>query len=341
MMKRHGVYALLLLSLIGGSAYSQENQLVTGTIVQRPAQQVVSDDTIPAINLSEEELDNIVDIRKQFEKQNKTYSAPLAPSTNLLRFLKKDELEISDEAMYWARLVRDASTIFDNTMTFRDTVIVNPLFMPIVFRGDYLPENLIFYNFDSLKERTPYDNLYRADSIFKDLERNKQFEEMAYKYVQNNYPTYFRQIIQAANRRLARMTSNEFILQCREIQDLSSQGQAGLDLDVYDLVIDSVRDVKSLSGGESFMAALSMALGLADIIQNTAGAVSLETMFVDEGFGSLDDASRDRAIQILKELAGEKGLVGIISHVNELKEQIDWKLNITKTEHGSQAKWEI
>ncbi len=192
MMKRHGVYALLLLSLIGSSAYSQENQLVTGTIVQRPAQQVVSDDTIPAINLSEEELDNIVDIRKQFEKQNKTYSAPLAPSTNLLRFLKKDELEISDEAMYWARLVRDASTIFDNTMTFRDTVIVNPLFMPIVFRGDYLPENLIFYNFDSLKERTPYDNLYRADSIFKDLERNKQFEEMAYKYVQNNYPTYFR-----------------------------------------------------------------------------------------------------------------------------------------------------
>lgn len=100
MMKRHGVYALLLLSLIGGSAYGQENQIVTGTIVQRPAQQVVSDDTIPAINLSEEELDNIVDIRKQFEKQNKTYSAPLALSTNLLRFLKKDELEISDEAMY-------------------------------------------------------------------------------------------------------------------------------------------------------------------------------------------------------------------------------------------------
>lgn len=155
-------------------------------------------------------------------------------------------------------------------------------------------------------------------------------------YVQRKY---FRQIIQAANRRLARMTSNEFILQCREIRDLSSQGQAGLDLDVYDLVTDSVRDVKSLSGGESFMAALSMALGLADIVQNTAGAVSLETMFVDEGFGSLDDASRERAIQILKELAGEKGLVGIISHVNELKEQIDWKLNVRKSEHGSHAQW--
>lgn len=157
-------------------------------------------------------------------------------------------------------------------------------------------------------------------------------------YVQRKY---FKQIIHAANRRLAKMTSNEFVLQCRDIRNLSSQGQAGLDLDVYHLVSDTVRDIKTLSGGESFMAALSMALGLSDIVQNTAGAVSMETMFVDEGFGSLDDASRERAIQILKELAGEKTLVGIISHVNELKEQIDWQLNITKTEKGSHAKWNM
>jgi len=155
-------------------------------------------------------------------------------------------------------------------------------------------------------------------------------------YVQRQY---FRQIIHAANVRLARMTGQEFILQCRDIGSLSSQAQAGLDLDVYDLVNDSVRDVKTLSGGESFMASLSMALGLADIVQNTAGEVSLETMFVDEGFGSLDDMARERAIQILKELAGEKGLVGIISHVNELKEQIEWQLEVKKTEHGSHVKW--
>lgn len=157
-------------------------------------------------------------------------------------------------------------------------------------------------------------------------------------YVQRKY---FKQIIHAANRRLAKMTSNEFILRCRDIQNLSSQGQAGLDLDVYHLVSDTTRDVKTLSGGESFMAALAMALGLADIVQNTAGAVSLETMFVDEGFGSLDDTSRERAIQILKELAGEKALVGIISHVNELKEQIDWQLNVIKTDKGSHAKWNL
>ena len=88
MMKRHGVYALLLLSLIGGSAYSQENQLVTGTIVQRPAQQVVSDDTIPAINLSEEELDNIVDIRKQFEKKQDLLGA-LGPKHEFTAFLEE------------------------------------------------------------------------------------------------------------------------------------------------------------------------------------------------------------------------------------------------------------
>lgn len=152
---------------------------------------------------------------------------------------------------------------------------------------------------------------------------------------------YFKQIIHAANRRLVTMTSGEFILQCREIENLSSQGQAGLDLDVYHLVSDSVRDIKTLSGGESFMASLSMALGLSDIVQNSSGAIHMDTMFIDEGFGSLDDEARERAIQILKELVGEKNLVGIISHVNELKEQIDCKLVVKKTERGSQAKWQI
>lgn len=155
-------------------------------------------------------------------------------------------------------------------------------------------------------------------------------------YIQRQY---FRQIIQAANKRLIQMTCGEFILQCREVKNLGSQGQAGLDLDVYHVLNDSVRDVKTLSGGESFMASLSMALGLADIVQNTAGAVHLETMFVDEGFGSLDDTARDQAMKVLKELAGESRLVGIISHVNELKEQIDHKLKVTRDEHGSHAGW--
>lgn len=199
----------------------------------------------------------------------------------------------------------------------------------------YRQLELLFADQESLREEYEVlDHLERTANGSLTGSAKLDFET----YVQRKY---FRQIIHAANRRLARMTSDGFLLQCREIRELKNQGQAGLDLDVYDLVTDSVRDVRSLSGGESFMAALSMALGLADIVQNTAGAVSLETMFVDEGFGSLDDASRDRAISILKELAGEKGLVGIISHVNELKEQIDCRLTVKKTGNGSRAVWEL
>lgn len=155
-------------------------------------------------------------------------------------------------------------------------------------------------------------------------------------YVQRRY---FRSIIGEANRRLVKVNGNQFMLRCRDVEHLGKQGEAGLDLDVYDLVTDKVRDVKTLSGGESFLAALSMALGMADVIQNTAGRVHLDTMFIDEGFGSLDEEARDRAIGILNELAGDTSLVGIISHVTELKEQMDRKLVISKSEKGSHAKW--
>ncbi len=154
-------------------------------------------------------------------------------------------------------------------------------------------------------------------------------------YVQRQY---FKKIIYAANKRLIQMTRGEFILQCREIKNLGNQGQAGLDLDVYHMLNDSYRDVKTLSGGEAFMASLSMALGLADIVQRAAGGIRLETMFVDEGFGSLDDMAREQAVTVLKELAGTDRLVGIISHVNELKEQIDSKIIVKKTEKGSKIK---
>ncbi len=127
-------------------------------------------------------------------------------------------------------------------------------------------------------------------------------------YVQRKY---FKQIIHAANRRLSKMTSNEFILQCREIKDLSSQGQAGLDLGCVPPCQRCCAGCKDAVRRRILSWHLCRwRLGLADIVQNTAGAISLETMFVDEGFGSLDDAARERAIQILQELAGKKGPVG-------------------------------
>jgi exonuclease SbcC len=157
-------------------------------------------------------------------------------------------------------------------------------------------------------------------------------------YIQRRY---FKSILHEANKRLYVMSSGQFILKCRELEDLSNQGEVGLDLDVYSMVNDQTRDVKTLSGGESFMAALAMALGMADIIQNTAGSIHIDTMFIDEGFGSLSDETRMQAINILNELSEGKRLVGIISHVTELKAQIGTKLVVTKSDKGSKVRWDI
>lgn len=173
-------------------AEAQEKVVITGTNVNNNTTQRDAPDTIPMIEIEDPDLDNIISLRGQFEKQNRSYSAPVVPNENLLRFLKKDEVEISDEAMYWARLVRDASTIFDNNMTFRDTVIVNPLFLPIVFKGELLPKDLTFYkeNFWVKNEQLPLP--FTPDTLFKQEELKKEIEDKAYKYVQSNYPDYFR-----------------------------------------------------------------------------------------------------------------------------------------------------
>jgi DNA repair protein SbcC/Rad50 len=157
-------------------------------------------------------------------------------------------------------------------------------------------------------------------------------------YIQRRY---FNSILSEANKRLFIMSNGQFILKCRNMEALSNQGEVGLDLDVYSMVNDQTRDVKTLSGGESFMAALAMALGMADIIQNTAGSIHIDTMFIDEGFGSLSDETRMQAINILNGLSEGKRLVGIISHVSELKAQIGTKLIVTKNDKGSKVKWEI
>ncbi len=137
------------------------------------------------------------------------------------------------------------------------------------------------------------------------------------------------------------MADSSFLLQCRQLDGLGRQGEVGLDLDVYSLVTDKVRDVRTLSGGESFLAALAMALGMADVIQNMAGNVQVDAMFIDEGFGALDEESRLRAIQVLQQLAEGKRLVGIVSHVTELKEQMDRKLIVRKSESGSRIEWQL
>lgn len=170
---------------------AQETTIITGNQLKE-TDQVGATDTFPMIDIDESDLDNIISLRAQFEKQNKLYSAPAVPDENLLRFLKKDEVEISDEAMYWARMVRDASTVFDNYMTFRDTVIVNPLFLPILFKGELLPKDLTFYKEDFWKKNDQLPFPFTPDTLFKEEELRREVENMAYKYVESNYPEYFR-----------------------------------------------------------------------------------------------------------------------------------------------------
>lgn len=149
---------------------------------------------------------------------------------------------------------------------------------------------------------------------------------------------YFEDIITAANIRFSQMTCNRFELLRKEELGDKRKGQ-GLDLEVFDNYTGKSRDVKTLSGGESFKASLSMALGLADVVQRHSGGIQLDTMFIDEGFGTLDPESLDAAIECLIELQGDGRVVGVISHVQELKDRIEVKLEVSSTNKGSKAEF--
>lgn len=151
---------------------------------------------------------------------------------------------------------------------------------------------------------------------------------------------YFDEIIRAANVRLNKMAAGRFVLRRKEEKG-KGRKQEGLELEVFDNYTGKSRHVKTLSGGESFKASLALALGLADVVQSYAGGISLNTMFVDEGFGTLDPESLDNAIQCLVDLQKGGRMVGIISHVPELKERIDARLEITPAKEGSKAKFVV
>ena len=157
-------------------------------------------------------------------------------------------------------------------------------------------------------------------------------------YVQRHY---LEQILEAANQRFQDMSAGQFELRMCDIDKARTGKNRGLDLRVYSAVTGKVREVRTLSGGESFMAALSLALGMADQIQESSAAINLDMMFIDEGFGSLDEHSRDQAVKVLQNMAEGEKLIGIISHVTELKQEIEDQLIVTKDDQGSHTRWQI
>ncbi len=144
---------------------------------------------------------------------------------------------------------------------------------------------------------------------------------------------YFEMIIHAANIRLQQMSNGQF--QFMRSEDIASRNvQSGLDLNIYDAYTGENRDVKTLSGGEKFKASLSLSLGMADVIQSHKGGVSIDTLFIDEGFGALDEESLLQAIDVLIELQASGRMIGVISHVEELKQTLPARIEVTKTKSG-------
>ncbi len=179
----------------------------------------------------------------------------------------------------------------------------------------------------------------KLETLYKLLSGNMSGNRMDLETYVQRY--YLEKILYAANRRFADMSAGQFELRMVDDENAGKGKNRGLDLMVYSNVTGKEREVRTLSGGESFMAALSLALGMADQIQESSAAINLDVMFVDEGFGSLDEHSREQAVKVLQELAGGSKLIGIISHVTELKQEIEDQLLVGKDEKGSHVKWQI
>ena len=176
------------------------------------------------------------------------------------------------------------------------------------------------------------DDLYRAMSGQLSQKVKITFETYVQQY-------YFKQVVAAANKRLTRMTDGMFVLRLKE-EARDRRSQSGLDLDVLDRATGQWRDVSTLSGGESFLASLSLALGLSDVVQSESGGVRLEAMFIDEGFGTLDENALRNAMALLSSLADGDRMIGVISHMPELRERIDKKIVVHKKLTGSQIELE-
>lgn len=265
------------------------------------------------------------ELRKQCEEKEQLYLGQREQLLKNTKNQKEEDIQTAKELKQeWTKKLRDSEKKLQKTHTALE-----------INRQIY--QNLEKY------EKT-YERLHEEAAVIDTLNRTANgkisgsakidFET----YMQRKY---FRLILAEANKRLIKMNRGGFLLQLKESDNVGKGKNEGLDLQVYSMMTNSIRDIKTLSGGESFLAALSMALGLSDIVQKMAGAVQLDVMFIDEGFGTLDEMSRQQAVEVLQELVGENRQVGIISHVSELKEQLDKKLIVEKGERGSSIRWEM
>ncbi|AJI09370.1 SMC family ATPase [Bacillus cereus] len=312
-------------------------------------------------------------IRIQAEQEgatNQFESAKLKKEETFTRFMKEleqsgftdqstyKEAKLSDAEMeliqkeiqsYYSSLEVLAKQIEELHVELKDKE-----YMDITALGEHIKELEI--NLDIIKEKRQraqnavtyisdlHENIRRIDEQIR--EEEKAFQELVdlYEVMKGDNESrisferyilieYLEQIVQIANERLRKLSNGQFYLKRSERVEKRNR-QSGLGLDVYDAYTGQTRDVKTLSGGEKFNASLCLALGMADVIQAYEGGISIETMFIDEGFGSLDEESLTKAVDALIDLQKSGRFIGVISHVQELKNAMPAVLEVTKQKDG-------
>ena len=257
---------------------------------------------------------------KRLNECNEKLASATATKTELSKQLEgKEEINLENEKNKLYELESNIKRLIAYKEEIHSRIVNNQSnYKNIKLKSDELIEAEKQYTIVKSLSDTANGNITGKDKI------------MLETYIQMHY---FDRIISRANARLVIMTGGQYDL-LRRKEAASKMGQSGLDLDVIDHYNGTERSVKSLSGGESFKASLALALGLSDEIQSSAGGIQLDTMFIDEGFGSLDEDSLAQAMNALASLASSNKLIGIISHVGELKQKIDKQIIVKKDKTG-------
>ncbi|UPH49148.1 SbcC/MukB-like Walker B domain-containing protein [Listeria innocua] len=270
--------------------------------------------------MSVEELKSKEEQLADFERKRHLAISRRADLTEKLKNKQKPNIEQLESFMNEKQLELAQSE--ENTIKQRDFVL----------KRKELAEN--YQN--SIQAVEKAEENYADIGLLADSARGKNARRLTFeRYI---LAMFLDTIIHRANHRLSKMTSGRFELK-RKIEKAKGNVQSGLELEVFDEYTGLTRHVKTLSGGESFKTSLALALSLAEVVQEMAGGISLETMFIDEGFGTLDPESLEVAVECLLETQENGRLVGIISHVPELKERISARLEVTATNHGSTTKF--
>jgi DNA repair protein SbcC/Rad50 len=278
---------------------------------------------------SAEELDRTLEMEHDIDTMKKRVKSHDEELLQNRKWLEVIEKEIIDQEKHDTHLMKKDLNDYEEKRALLQEDIRQ---LDIRYSRNLELENMIAKTYrSSEKARKAYEKAQIVADIARGMRGNKiSFERYVLAY-------FFNEILVVANRRLANMTSERYTL-FRKSERMKGSGKQGLDLIIHDAYTSKTRDVSTLSGGESFKAALALALGLAEIVERNAGGISLETMFIDEGFGTLDQESLDMAIETLLSQNKVGRVVGIISHVQELKDRIETKITLDVTNEGSKIR---